>query len=181
MEVTSWYEMVVTNCYITNPNNDYYSHSINGVITGTTTLHVLNNEFVIPNYTEIAYGIIDTSIIPIGKTITGATFKFDAPTYTATKGVTKTFNVWIWNGSSYTILGTGTWTSAGTYTINFTPSQLAYIGTTTILRITVPSAGANKYRYMQVYAYENSQITAMRMDVTTEDEENFKIAPHAGI
>jgi hypothetical protein len=158
--------------YVSAAANDYYVNSSTGAITGTTLLRAEYNNFLIPNYDNQSYGLIDCSGVGTD-VISAATFKFNsgAYTYVGRPAPTKIYNVWIFNGSSYVIMANGAnvvW-SKGENSVVLSAAELAFIGNiggSTIFRITVTDPGVNKSRYMNINAYETSQATAMRLDIT---------------
>jgi len=156
--------------YVGSAADDYYTNSVSGTQTGTTTLNVSYNSVINPAFYEQSYGKVDTSGIPDTDVISAATFYFTANTYNATTRVTKIYSAQIWTGSSYVFLTNATnktW-AAGTQTIVLTATEQGYINKTgtTNFRIITSDPGSKKYRQMLVNAYETSQATAMRLDVT---------------
>jgi len=101
--------------------------------------------------------------------ISAATVSWNEYTYTASSRLSKTYNLQMYNGSTYVTISSYTWTSSGTvktYTLNAT--QRGYIDKvgTTDFRITIDDPGVGKFRVFQINAYETSQATAFRMDIT---------------
>lgn len=155
--------------YITANYYDYYYYSLDGYHHGTSILYAGYNSFVSPSLYWEAFGIIDTSSIT--ETINKATFKFNSNAYAIVgKGTTKTYTVGIWTGLIFFPLTNATdktW-SSGLQEIELTPSEIAYINTSgnTVFRIITSNPGSGKSRQMSINAYETSQATAMRLDIS---------------
>lgn len=149
---------------------DYYIKDTGAPTTGTALLLAETNNFLSPNFVMVSYGLIDTAPIPDSDVITAATFSFTANTYTASRGKSKIYTVWQLQGATYIPLTNGTdvtW-SSGANSVVLAAAELAYIQKTgiTAFRITVADPGVSKYRKMDINAFETSQATAMRLDVT---------------
>mgnify|MGYP003973080745 CR=1 FL=1 len=156
--------------YVSAAFYDYYVNSITGTVTGTNTIFASFNNFLVPNYTDISFALVDTSAAPAS--IASATVSFTATTYgyTGRPAPSQIFTIWIFNGTGYTQMTNGTnvaWNN-GTNTIALTPTEIGYINlvpNTTIFRVTVPDPGAGKSRVMQIDAYEKSTTACFRMEI----------------
>jgi len=154
--------------YVAAAADDWYNKNTTGDVTGTSLLFagVVNSMF--PPFTYSALAEIDTSGIGTD-VISAATFYLDSGAYTASRRVTKTYKIQIYDGvSAYVTIKSGTWSAAGTISEVLTGGELAYINKTgkTKFRVITDDPGAGKDRSMSINAYETSQATAMRMDVT---------------
>lgn len=151
--------MTVTNCDVALNSDDFYD--VNGVPQlGTTLLNVSYNNVVSPTIQEKAYFNIDTSSIPSTDVISSATLYFYIHGYTAKKGITKTFLVWMLSADelSYNLIDVGTYSAAGWYSVVLTAAELLEIdkGEKTKFRVTIDDPGALKTRNMQIRAREYS-------------------------
>ena len=112
-----------------------------------------------------AYFQFNSSIIPDNDTINSATIYFYANSYTASRGVTKTYKIWIRTQNEFTnILATPTqtFTTAGWYAIKLNAGVLQHIDVgasgndnRTQMMITVPNPNIPKSRSMRTSAKEN--------------------------
>ena len=157
--------------YVNADANDYYINSLTGAVTGTNYIYATNNKSVVPNFTDKAYALVDTSGAPA--TIASATVSFTSSLYgySGRPAPTQIYNLWIFTGAGYTKMTNGTnkaW-SSGTNTVAFTVAELAYINLipgNTIFQVTVPDPGASKSRSMRITAHELSSTTCFRMEIT---------------
>ena len=159
----------MTNYYIGVANDDWYVAGVTR-FDGTATIFVSNNQTVSPPLLSRGFGDIDTSAIPDEDVITAARLRLDESSYSASKRVSKTYAIQIWNGSAWQSLTNGSHTysgSAGVLT-QLTAGELAYISKTakTSFRVVVGNPGTGKFRLFYYNAYETSQATALRLDVT---------------
>lgn len=152
----------MTDYTVTDGNDDFYTAQPSGDVPAyyytTTLLYAAKINTVTPSLTHLAYINIDTSGIPDTDTITAATINFYAHSYTASKGVTKTYNVWF--GGS--VIYSGTFVSAGWVSHALTAGELANInktGTSNFM-ISVDDPGVAKARTLTIRAYEYGGYTA---------------------
>lgn len=157
--------------YVSADANDYYINSGTGYVTGTTYIYAADNNAVIPNYTDFAYALVNTTGAPAS--IASANVSFTSTLYSVTGGKplpTQIYHVDIFDGAGYVRLTNGTnvaW-SSGTNTIALTVAEFAYINAVpgnTIFRIVVPDLGASKSRSMRITARELSITECIRMEI----------------
>jgi len=158
--------MTVTDCDINLVDDDWYtSEPLGGIVArtdGTTLLFCGVTEVLTPLVTQIAYGDTDTSIIPTSDIITGAVLHFYIHSYTATRGTTKSYAIWMLepNEAKYVLIHSGTYSGTGWQTITLTAAELLKIdlgaGQKTRFRFTTDKPGVRKYRLMQIRAREYS-------------------------
>lgn len=157
---------------ITNNNDDWFEDSSTGIDYTSTTLKACYNNTFSPSLICTAYGDIDTTTIPLTDVISGDTLSFYIDSYTATKRVTKIFDVWMLKAddSAYILIGSYTYSATGWYSIVLTPSQYAEVdkGGYSRIRISVADPGALKYRDMRIRAkeYATNGDWDMKMDIT---------------
>jgi len=154
----------MTMYYVATGADDYDDDS-----TTNTTLKIEDNNVFFPNPTEVyAYAKVTTSGIGTDD-ISAATVYWDEYSYSASRGTTKTYNVLMWNGSSYTNIGTFTHDKyPATRSIVLNATQRGWISKTgtTNFHITVDDPGTSRSRLLHIKAYETAQANAFRMDVT---------------
>lgn len=161
--------------YINTGYGDYYLHSIGGTPTYYYTTNQIiagYNEAVVPTIIDQAFGLVYTFDIPDTDTIYSANLYLDEYNYISTGKPPKTYTVQIWDSgiSNYRNLTNGNLTygaSPTTRIIPFTITELNYISKTgyTLFRIICDSPGSGKAREVHIQAYENSQSTALRLDI----------------
>jgi len=166
----------MANYTITTGNDDFYTTRPDGGSISTdytnTTLIFERNNIIYPSITRIAFGDINTDAIPDTDVISAATLYFYFDSYTAGRGSTKTYNVWILKAdeSSYILIHSGTFVSAGWYSVVLTASEIAEIDKVgkTMFRFTVDDPGALKARrvYIRAYEYDAGHTYPMYLDVT---------------
>jgi len=127
-----------------------------------TTLLASFSRVLAPYFTDSAYMECNTSAIPDADVISAATFYFYASAYTISKGVTKTYILWMGVGGSAVIIKTGTFVSAGWINEILTASELLLIEKAglTQFRVSVDDPGALKSRSMTITALESGTNTA---------------------
>lgn len=142
---------------ITTGNDDFYSEQPDGggitYYYTSTLLQIIRNNVVSPASTSNAYIKINTAGIPDGDTITAATLWIYEHSYTATKGITKTFNIYM-PAISFIVYNktyAGGWTSE---VLDATEMAAINKTGTTDFTVTVSDPGAAKTRSMAVRAYE---------------------------
>lgn len=161
---------------ITVNNDDWHTSQMEGDAAvrydNTTTLITDYNRAVSPTHTGQIYGDIDTSSIPIGDNIDSATLYFYIDSYTSSKGISKTYNVWMLESdeTNYLLIDSGTFSSAGWYSVILTTPELLEIdkGDKTRIRLTVSDPGDLKARVMMVRSKEYSlnESFDMYMNIT---------------
>jgi len=158
---------------IATANDDWEFSSTVGRIDGATTLTSQWNNGVSPSVQVNALGDIDTSGMTDGVVPSSGIYYFYIDSYTATKGIAKTFNVQMLDktDTTYTALtnGSGTFVAAGWYPITLTAAERAQIddGTgadgKTRFRISVPDPASTNVRTMETRAREYATAGAWDM------------------
>ena len=149
--------MTSTTCYVPSGADDWDD----GSATATTITARANNSVDPPEPIQDAYFNIDTSAIPDADTVSSATLYWYDNAYTASKGVTRVYNIAIWNNTSEGFEGciSGTYSGSAGWKNGAIPSErLAsnYINKTgnTLFILYVVDPGGSYYRSWTVRAYE---------------------------
>jgi len=160
---------MATTYYVSTGVKDWHVDTLSGADYNDLQLKAFNNRVTFPATSSFAYANIDTSGIPDTDVISAATLKLDEYSYTASRGVTKTYYVYILDGTTWRTITTLTYGgSPAVRSVTLNSTQLGYISKTgeTRFRIVVPDPGNMKYRNFLIKAYETSQANAMRLEVT---------------
>jgi hypothetical protein len=161
---------MATNTYYVNVANDDWTISSSfGRIDGASTISASNNKVIFPNDSTTAYADVLTSGIGTD-IISGASVIFDEYSYNTSRGLTKTYALYMHNGSYYTLIQSYTFgRSAVVRTKILNATQIGYINKTgkTKFRITVTgTVSAGQSKTLLAKAYETSQANAFRMSIT---------------
>lgn len=159
--------------YITTANDDWTQ-----LLGSPTKIHggsftfAENNKVIYPNFISYAYGDIDTSAIGTD-VISAVVFYLDEAGYTASKRLPKTYRIQMFRNSISTWVtltnGSSITYSGGTINISLTASEISHIqssGKTSFRAQVTGTVSAGKYKQLKINAFETSQATAMRLDVT---------------
>ena len=164
--------MAVDTYIVSADADDWYIKDADPPTTGTNTLYASYVNTVSPSYYNMGYADVDTSGIPDSDPITAANVKIDEAAYTSSRGVTKTYHVQIWNGSSFVVCTNGNLTfgaSAADRTFALTATEITYISKTakTSFRVYVDDPAGALFRDFQFYAREFSfGLDAIRLEIT---------------
>lgn len=158
---------------IPNANGDYYYNNIAGFVNDTDTLLCgINNLLTYYNY---ALGLIDTSGIPDGDTISAATFYVYVDSITATKGATKSFLVSV--GGNYA--GTISASTAGWKSLSLPSGSLSDINKTGSTGIILDAYDPGEEMFIayafRAYEYDVDDTYDMYLDVTHGEVEPITV------
>ena len=136
-------------------NQDYYMSNVAGTIHGSSLLSANKNQVMFPASEAYLTIKINASSIPIDATIDSATMYYYIDSYTASKGLAKTYSIFMQSGGLFLVSGK-TFTSTGWNSQGFGPTQLSKINRTTLtsFSMSVPNVPIYKYRSLDVRAKE---------------------------
>lgn len=147
---------------ITHNGCDWYTTQTVGFLpvqhNSTSLIHAGYNAILVPSVISRAYGDINTTTLNQSNYIQFANLSFYIDSYTATRGISKEFVVWILKADelSYDLVGNFPYTAVGWETVPLTDLNLLEIdkGEYTKFLITTDNPGAGSYRKMDVRARE---------------------------
>jgi len=122
-----------------------------------------------PNTYRTAFADVDTSGIPDTDVISAASVLFDESAYIASRGLAKTYNLYMWTGSTWVFLEAFTFVTAAIRTHTLTATERGYIsktGKTKFRWIISGAVASGEYKTLSIKAYETSQAVACRMSIT---------------
>jgi hypothetical protein len=166
---------------IATMNEDWYERFTSGggysYFYTTPLIYATDNEFVIPNYEDTAFGDIDTSSIPTGDTIISATLYWyvdSATSYPKRGGPPRTYYIWIKKAdeSSWVMISTQTFSRAGWYSYTLTSSELLEIdkGQKTEIRFTPYEVNAGQFVQINIRSRDYTPYDTYDMYMTITHE-----------
>ena len=167
----SFYVQATGDTYnVATGNDDKYYHSTTGYVYDTETIFASINKEISPETSDTAYADVDTSAIPDDNVISSASVKFDEYSYYASRGLAKTYVLYMWDGSGWQNIQEYTFgRSAVTRTKVLNSTQIGWINKTGKTKFSwgiSGTVGDGQSKSFQLKAYETSQAVACRMEIT---------------